>query len=108
MAEAVSLAVQLAEKSEEARRWEDSNRRMRARCEELEAARREAADDAAAAHASACDADARCEQTRAEAEAAAGMGGGKGGGWAMHAIVGLVRSFSFLFRRVVKCTGTLV
>jgi chromosome segregation ATPase len=68
--EAVSLAVQLAEKARDLRQAEESNKSLRGQFEALETLRQEATADAAAAHASACDADARGELTRVDAEAA--------------------------------------
>ena len=47
-------------------------RYIKAHCSSLEIARREAQEDAAGAHRSACDADARAEGARADAEAAVG------------------------------------
>ena len=68
--EAVSLAVQLAEKSEALRRERDAILRLNERVESLEASRKTALDDLADAHASSCDADARAIKAREDASKA--------------------------------------
>ena len=68
--EAVSLAVQLAEKSEECVRERTEGDRLRVLVERVEGMRVEAAEDSAAAHRGACDADARAATARVDAEEA--------------------------------------
>ena len=68
--EAVSLAVQLAEKSEALRRERDAILRLNERVESLEASRKTALDDLADAHAASCDADARAIKAREDASKA--------------------------------------
>ena len=68
--EAVSLAVQIAEKNDELRAERELTEHLRERCDELEKARKAEFDDATRARAGRADADARAERARTAAEKA--------------------------------------
>jgi chromosome segregation ATPase len=68
--EAVSLAVQIAEKNDEVRAERELTEHLREKCDELEKARKQEFDDATRARAGRADADARAERARTAAEKA--------------------------------------
>ena len=68
--EAVSLAVQIAEKNDEVRAERELTEHLREKCDELEKARKSEFDDATRARAGRADADARAERARTAAEKA--------------------------------------